>query len=61
VLAAAHAELGQFDQAVTLATTALEQARQRAHHQQASEIERRLADYRDGKPCRAPPRVIRVN
>jgi tetratricopeptide (TPR) repeat protein len=61
VLAAAHAELGHFDQAVTLATAALEQARQRGRHQKAIEIERRLASYRDEKPWRASPRVIRVN
>ena len=60
VLAAAHAELGQFDQALSVAEESAKQARQRGHQQRASTIEQRMADYRAGKPCRAPPRPIRT-
>jgi 4-amino-4-deoxy-L-arabinose transferase-like glycosyltransferase len=58
VLAAAHAELGHFDQAVSLAEEAVQQAQRQGQQQQASTIEQRAASYRAGKPCRAPPRPI---
>lgn len=58
VLAAAHAELGRFDQALALSEQAARQARQRSRPQQAGAIERRAAGYRAGQPCRAPPRPI---
>jgi hypothetical protein len=58
VLAAAHAELGQFDQAILIAEQAAKRASQRGHQEQARAIEQRLANYRAGKPCRAPPRPI---
>lgn len=60
VLAAAHAEAGQFDQAVAIGTAAARQARKQGPRQETHAIEQRLAGYRAGKPCRAPPRVIRV-
>ncbi len=60
-LAAAHAETGQFDQAVTIAEQALKQARRHGKQQQAGVIEQRLSQYRAGKPCRAPPRVLRAD
>jgi tetratricopeptide (TPR) repeat protein len=58
VLAAAHAELGQFDRALTLAEQAAKQASQHGHQDQARLIEQRVVNYREGKPCRAPPRPI---
>ena len=59
VLAAAHAELGHFNQALSLAEQAVKQAQRQGHQQQAGTIKQRVAGYRAGKPCRAPPRPIR--
>jgi tetratricopeptide (TPR) repeat protein len=61
VLAAAHAELGQFDRAVEIGAAAAAQARQTERRQLSGEIEQRVADYRSRKPCRAPPRLIRTD
>jgi tetratricopeptide (TPR) repeat protein len=61
VLAAAHAELGHFDQALSIAEEAVQQARRLGQNQQARKIEQRAAAYRNGKPCRAPPQPIRTN
>jgi len=58
VLAAAHAELRQFDQALSIAEEAVQQAQRQGHQQQASTIEQRAASYRAGKPWRGPPRPI---
>lgn len=59
VLAAAHAELGQFEEAVRAGSAALVTARQQGHDQQAAEISRRVDRYRNRQPCRAEPRVLR--
>jgi tetratricopeptide (TPR) repeat protein len=54
VLAAAYAAAGQFDRAVKTAETAREFALASKNAQFASEIQRRLALYRDRKPYREP-------
>ena len=52
VLAAAHAEAGQFDKAAELAKKALELASAARQKDQEREIEKRLELYRAGKPYR---------
>ena len=56
VLAAAHAEAGQFDDAVRVAEQAIELAGQKNQEREASVVQRRLNLYRNGKPYRTPPR-----
>lgn len=57
-LAAAHAELGQFDEARVTASDALARARERRDQHLASEIARRLDHYRADHPWRAEPRPL---
>ena len=54
-LAAAHAELGRFDDAVTVATQAAAKAREQGKRALADELELNLASYLDAKPWRAHP------
>jgi tetratricopeptide (TPR) repeat protein len=58
VLAAVHAELGQFEQAVTLGSAAADRARQQGHRDEAVAIQQRVVGYRNRQPCRAQPRVL---
>ncbi len=53
-LAAAHAELGQFDQARRYARIALEMAREAGLEALAARIAARLALYESNRPCREP-------
>lgn len=53
VLAAAHAETGNFDAAVRFATLAIEACRTGEYHDLQREIEGRLEGYQQGRPFRA--------
>jgi len=53
-LAAAHAELGQFDAAIAAAAEALALARSTGQSPMIGELEQRVAMYRAGRPMRAP-------
>ena len=59
IRAAAHAEIGDFTQAVAVAEKALQQARRGGNPQQADLIQQHLEIFRAGKPCRSAPRPIR--
>ncbi len=54
-LAAAHAEVGEFQDAVNAAELALASARKNAGAEAVAGASRRLDLYRDGQPCRSHP------
>lgn len=60
VLAAAQAELGEFEQAVRTGSAAMKQARRQGRAEEAAAMQQRVAGYRNRQPCRAQPRVLRV-
>ena len=53
-VAMAHAELGQFDQAIRWQQRLLTQARRAGMTAMLPELERRMAGYEEGRPVRAP-------
>lgn len=56
-VAMAHAELGQFDQAISWQQRLLTEAQKAGMTSMLPELERRLAEYEKGRPVRAPWRA----
>jgi hypothetical protein len=59
VLAAAHAEAGQFGEAVYMAERAVQLAQTEANEELAERIRGETALYRAKKPCRRPAALLK--